>query len=344
MNLVRFTLLGCLAAASTASAADTSPVASMTLDGVNALIGTLNEDQRAKTLHPLGGEAQTNWTYLPGDRVGLSLAEATEDQRRLILEIVDHAVSDTGWERVEDIRALEIYLRDVAKSMPAMRDPNGYFLAVFGEPSKEGTWGLRFEGHHLSLHWVFKNGQVASAVPQFLGSNPATIPDGPKAGSRILGRQEKFARDLLASLTDAQAATGIQDEEAPGDILTRFTSRAERLPDEGLAFAELDEAQQRLVLNVLHDALAVQTPEVARAQWDKLEAAGKDGIRFLWIGGRAEGEPHYFRIQGPTFVYEYNNVQNGAKHVHTVWRDFDGDFGRDLLAEHMRAEHTAAAD
>lgn len=343
MNCVRFTLLGCLVAA-VGVADDTSPVASMTLDGVNAFIETLNDDQRVQTLHSLGGEAQTDWTYLPGERVGLPLRDATEDQRRLMLEIVDHAVSDTGWERIEDIRALEIYLRDVAKSIPAMRDPNGYFLAVFGEPSKEGTWGLRFEGHHLSLHWVFRNGEVAAAVPQFLGSNPATIPDGPKAGSRILGRQENFARELLASLTDDQAAAGIQDDKAPRDILTQFHSQAERLPDEGVAFADLDDAQQRLLMNVLHDALAVQTPEVARTQWDNVEAGGKDGIRFLWIGGRADGEPHYFRIQGPTFVYEYNNVQNGAKHVHTVWRDFDGDFGRDLLAEHMRAEHTTAAD
>jgi hypothetical protein len=153
-----------------------------------------------------------------------------------------------------------------------------------------------------------------------------------------------FARELIASLSPEQAALAVSAERAPGDIVTRDAARAERLPDEGVPLANLNADQQRLVLNILHDALAVQSPAVARLQWDKLEAAGTDNIRFRWIGSTEAGEPHYFRIQGPTFLYEYNNVQNRATHVHTVWRDFNGDFGRDLLAEHMQAAHSLPAD
>jgi hypothetical protein len=173
-----------------AGAQDTRPVAEELRVKSLAFLSTLDDVQRARAQHAYGGDAQEKWTYLPGDRVGLPLRDAAPEQRDAMLEIVRTALSATGWERVEDIRALEIYLRDVAKSAPAMRDPHGYFFAVFGQPDATGTWGLRYEGHHISLHWQIEDGAIAAAVPQFLGSNPWEIPDGPKAGTRILGRQE----------------------------------------------------------------------------------------------------------------------------------------------------------
>ena len=71
-------------------------------------------------------------------------------------------------------------------------------------------------------------------------------------------------------------------------------------------------------------------------------AAGRDAIYFAWAGSLAPGEPGYYRVQGPTFLIEWDDTMPEADHVHTILREFDGDFGRDLLAEHYEREHGVA--
>jgi hypothetical protein len=84
-------------------------------------------------------------------------------------------------------------------------------------------------------------------------------------------------------------------------------------------------------------------PDIAAARMGKLRSAGFNNIYFAWAGGFEHGLPHYYRIQGPTFLIEYDNIQNNANHIHSVWRDFSGDFGADLLAEHYQGAHRSEA-
>jgi hypothetical protein len=72
---------------------------------------------------------------------------------------------------------------------------------------------------------------------------------------------------------------------------------------------------------------------------NNIRAEEFNAIRFGWAGSTKAGKPHYYRIQGKSFLVEFDNVQNGANHIHTVWRDFNGDFGRDLIKEHYEHSH-----
>jgi hypothetical protein len=325
-----------------AHAAEPSLLVTKLILMTNRFVKSLDDEQRAIAVFPFNSDKREIWTFLPGDRLGLNLEKATPEQHELILNIVKTATSAAGWERTEHVRQLEVYLRDVLRSAPETRNPNWYYLTVYGNPSTTGAWGLRYEGHHISLHWTFQDGQVIAAVPQFFGANPYEVTEGDMKGFRLLATQEDLARKLLNSLTNDQARMAFGNGNVPSDILTKWEARVAPLPDDGILYSQLNTEQRQWMLGVLQDALGAQRKEVAKLQWDKLEAAGLENIRFLWIGGKEKGEKHYFRIQGPTFVYEYDNTQNRATHVHSVWRDFEGDFGRDLLREHLRAYHSGS--
>ena len=79
--------------------------------------------------------------------------------------------------------------------------------------------------------------------------------------------------------------------------------------------------------------------DIARARLDRVHSAALRSIFFAWAGGLERGQAHYYRIQGPSFLIEYDNIQNNANHIHSVWRDFNGDFGLDLLAVHYQKDH-----
>jgi len=206
----------------------------------------------------------------------------------------------------------------------------------FGEPGDGNTWGWRYEGHHISHSWTVINGTLSSTTPQFFGTNPAYVREGSEAGERVLNAEDYLARTLLGSLSDEQVADAIIADEAPDDILTTSDREAAMQEDVGVAYSALNGDQQATLWALIEEYAAVQPAPVAAERLSKVRAAGLDGIKFAWMGSVMEGEPHYYRVQGPTFLIEYDNVQNTANHVHSVWRDFDGDFGRDLLAEHYQ--------
>jgi len=85
--------------------------------------------------------------------------------------------------------------------------------------------------------------------------------------------------------------------------------------------------------------LSAMPDSIAVARFNRIQSEERDMIRFGWAGSTKKGEPHYYRIQGKTFLVEFDNTQNNANHIHLVWRDFEGDFGRDLLLEHYFHSH-----
>ncbi|MGE5413329.1 MAG: DUF3500 domain-containing protein [Syntrophomonadaceae bacterium] len=223
-------------------------------------------------------------------------------------------------------------LRDLETFGPT-RDPELYYLAIFGDPSDARAWGWRFEGHHVSLNFSSASGRIVAATPAFLGANPARVPKGPRAGWRVLAAEEDLARQLLGSLDEGQRKTAIFDVAAPSDIILSPGRKA--VPDPaGLSYAEMSAEERATLMRLVDEYLGNMRADVARAQREKIEKAGLDAIRFGWAGGTRVGEGHYYRIQGPTFVIEYDNTQNGANHVHSVWRDLQDDFGGDLLRRH----------
>ena len=256
-------------------------------------------------------------------------------QRSAAMALLRAGLSEKGYTKAETIRGLEVVLAEIEQD-PVRRDPDLYYVSIFGEPVADGTWGWRFEGHHISLNWTFVRGRSIAPTPQFFGSNPDAVRSGPRTDARVLAAEQDLARALLESLSKEQRAQAIISATAPPDIFSGHQRKAATLEEGGIAFSDLATEQRGLLLAIIDEYAGAQPRAVAEARLARLREAGLDRVRFAWMGGLLRGEPHYYRLQGPTFLIEYDNTQNNANHVHAVWRDFDGDFGVDLLEEHYR--------
>lgn len=310
------------------------------LQAVNAFLATLTGEQKAKVQLPFNSEERLNWFYIPKERNGLRYKLMTPEQQSAAHQLLQVSLSKSGYRKIEAIRQLELVLKEMENGS-ATRDPELYYFTVFGEPSTKGTWGWRYEGHHVSLHWTSIKGRIVASSPQFLGTNPAEVRSGPQKGVRVLAAEEDLGRSLVKSLTPEQRKIAIVSETAPADVITTNTRKAAILEDTGLPFSKLNHEQQGLFLTLLKEYANVQIEEIAKQRLEAVHQAGMENIKFAWMGGIEKGQPHYYRIQGSTFLVEYDCTQNDANHIHTVWRDFKGDFGMDLLALHY---HTADHD
>jgi hypothetical protein len=231
---------------------------------------------------------------------------------------------------------LENILRDVEKGGGPTRDPEGYRFAVFGTPAAKGTWGWRVEFHHISLHFDVVNGTAISSTPSFAGANPAEVKDGPQKGQRTLGMLEDSARALVTALDETQRKTAIFNAVALNDIVTGNALDIKPLSPEGVKVSAMTPAQRDLLMKVLDAYAGLMTEEIAADRMAKVKKAGIENIGFAWAGSIERGQKHYYRVQGPTFLIEFDNSQNDGNHVHSIWRDFNGDFGRDLLRDHLK--------
>jgi Protein of unknown function (DUF3500) len=222
---------------------------------------------------------------------------------------------------------------------PFARDPEMYYLTVFGTPGQK--WGWRVEGHHLSVNFTLAGDKEIADTPSFLGANPAEVRKGPRQGLRILAAEEDLARKLVKSFDEGQRQTAIMSVTAPKDIVTAAERKVKPLESVGLSFAKMNREQRGVLLKVIQEYVRRVRSEVADKDLEKIRKAGHDKIQFAWAGGMELGQAHYYRVQGPTFLLEYDNTQNDANHVHAVWRDFENDFGEDLLRRHYeQVPHT----
>ncbi|MEQ1805561.1 MAG: DUF3500 domain-containing protein [Burkholderiaceae bacterium] len=286
---------------------------------------------------PFSDAARSDWHYTPRSRDGLVWKAMSPAQREASTALLRSALSDSGLAKVRALMSLEIALRELENFGPT-RDPENYAFAIYGEPGAP-AWGWRIEGHHLSLHFTLSAERYVATLPQFFGANPALVPrdtaaPGPRKGFRLLGAEEDLARQWLEGLSAAQRRSALFEARPFGDIVTRNAARVSPLAPVGLEFAAMNPAQQALVLKLIGAIAEHLQPELAEARLARVRAGTLESIRVGWAGGVVRGEPHYLRIQGATFLIEFDN--SGGNHIHTVWRDFSGDWGRDVLAEHYR--------
>jgi hypothetical protein len=216
-----------------------------------------------------------------------------------------------------------------------LRDPERYFFSIFGTPSTRNTWGWRVEGHHVSLHFTVVNGTLVAGAPTFFGTNPAEVRAGPKKGTRVLGAEEDAARSLVESLDASQREKAIIQTTAPNEIVTLTKVKIDPLSPEGIPASALNGAQRAQLRKLVDVYTGLMADDIAADRLSRIEKAGWDKVAFAWAGALERGQKHYYRVQGPTFLIEYDNTQNDGNHVHSVWRDFNGDFGEDLLREHI---------
>ena len=312
-------------------------VAAKMRDSVERFVAALPEKSRAQAMRPFEDRDRLDWHYVPRSRNGIALKELDPAGREAVHGLLRSALSASGYRKVVNIVELELVLREI-ETFGWMRDAERYHLTVYGAPDRARRWGWRFEGHHLSLNFTLAGDKMAVDTPSFFGANPATVAGGPKQGLRALGEEHDAGWALLESLGEAQRREAVFEARTYGDIVTRNRDQVEPLDAAGISAARLDERQRALLWKLVETYARSFEPGLAEARLARAKQGGIEAIRFGWAGSIARGKPHYYRVQGPLFLIEYDASQNDGNHIHTVWRDFTGDFGRDLLREHYAAE------
>jgi len=311
---------------------------------VRSWLDGLEERQRSAATLPFETQERFVWAYTPGTREGLAIRDMDRAQRGLANQILAAALSSRTAAEVGAIMALESVLGELERTEGRggwlRRDPELYWFAVFGEPGDRAPWSWRLGGHHVAVHVTIAGNEVIGTAPSFLGANPAVTPSGPRAGQRTLPGEEALARALLSRLTEAERRAAWVDDVAPADIVTGTGRLADvRTLPVGVRQANLGPAARAALEALLLHYVSRVRPEVAEQRWRDIAADGLGDVTFAWEGSDTPGRGHYYAIRGPRFAIEYDNTQNGANHIHSVWRDLGNDWGEDLLAAHMATAH-----
>ena len=312
-------------------------------DGVAGAAATflalLDADGRGRAAYDLGHEEQFNWNFTPVSRNGLPLRDMTLEQRSAAHALLQATTSSQGYHKANAIIELERVL-GIIEGRPERRDPEGYFVTVFGDPSGGGPWAWRFEGHHLSLNFSSPSGELTVTGPAFMGANPARVMSGPKTGWRPLGREEDLARSLVNGMSAEQRARAIIADEAPRDIVTGNDREARVDGFEGIPASALSGEQREVLFGVIGEYVGNLESGAAHAWMDRIRNdISPDDLYFAWAGPTEPGAGHYYRVHAAPFLIEYDNTQGNANHVHSVWRDLENDFGGDALARHYEEGH-----
>jgi hypothetical protein len=303
-----------------------------------AFLGALPPEARRRAAFAFGDKERFNWHYVPRAREGVPFKAMPAAARAAAHELMKASLSAAGYGKAVNIVRLEEVLRRL-ETFGLSRDPENYAFTVFGNPGASAPWGWRVEGHHLSLNFTLVPGQPVAVTPAFLGANPAEVPSGPQQGLRALAAEQDLGRALAQSLSEAQRPRAIIAARSLGDIVTG-PGRADSLAaPAGLGLADMTGDQRALAARLIEEYARNMRVELAEAELRRMREAGLERIHFAWAGGLEPGRAHYYRLHGPTLLIEYDNTQNDANHIHSVWHDPKRDFGRDLLRAHYERGH-----
>ncbi|MDQ2658761.1 MAG: DUF3500 domain-containing protein [Bacteroidota bacterium] len=307
----------------------------------NDFLALLDETQSEKAKYDFEDDERFDWHYVPRERNGIAFKDMNENQRQAALALLRACLSEQGYQKANSIIALENILREIEKRTAddTYRDPLNYSITVFGNPHESALWGWRLEGHHISLNFSSADGEIVSSTPTFWGSNPAIVRSGRNTGRQILKQESDLGFTLVNSLNANQMKIAVVSQKAPSDIITRNQRTAELQAEKGLEYTQMNDQQKKLFRQLLNIYVKNYQFGFANRLMDKIEKAGIDNLSFAWAGSLQPGAGHYYRIQGPMLLIEYDNTQDNANHVHTVVRDLTNDFAEDILREHYQKEH-----
>jgi hypothetical protein len=324
------------------------PAASLITECANRFLAALDENQRGRVTFPFDTDERMNWHFIPdntklaidtlGVRKGLTLRDMSPYQRHLASALLAAGLSQSGYIKAVTIMSLEEVLRVMEGDAGEHRNPEKYYFSIFGTPADTGAWGYRVEGHHVSQNYTVVNGKVLGG-PSFFGANPAEVRQGPRKGLRVLAAEDDLGFDLIRTLDEPEQKIAIVDANAYPEILTAASRKAAlKGQPSGLSAAKMSSNQFDALIALVEEYAHNVPDELARHRMEQLNQAGKN-IFFAWAGGTKPGDPHYYRVQTPAFLIEMDDTQDNANHIHSVWRDFEGDFGQDLLKQHYSASH-----
>ena len=311
----------------------------------NVFLNSLSDDLKSKAYYTLDDPERFNIQFVPIARKGASFHDFNDEQKKLALDLLRASLSNEGFRKSTEIIELEkvlIVVENNRNKMPdgsPMRDPLKYYIWVFGDPSQDNFWGWRFEGHHLSLSFTSNDNQLVSSTPSFFGSNPGVVKIDIQRGKEVLKKETELGLHLVNSFSKDQLSKAIFSETAPREIITGTKVKVEGIDQKGISYSALSESQQNNFMNLLNVYIDNYQFGFANTLRAKIEKAGIENLSFAWAGGLERGIGHYYRIQGPMLLIEYDNIQNNANHVHSVVRDLTNDFAEDILKTHYANEH-----
>jgi hypothetical protein len=316
------------------------------------LFNSFNQFQKISAALQFSDSARTEWSNLPiglRPRVGASIGNMSIDQRKLLHRILSVSLSSQGYLKATSIMHLddllnryydtlmykkEISERDYGFMRGLKWSHKNFFFAFFGSPTDK-VWGYKLEGHHLSINFTFANDQLC-VTPFFVGTDPAEFPESEYAGWRVLGQEEDLGIKLVQMLSEKQQKIATMSTEVPGDIITAAESGKRLVDNWGLPGAQMNLQQKAVLQHIIREFVFNLEYDKAQAEYDKILKAGIDKIYFGWIGEYDESKRHYYVINGPTFLIEFDNSGFGGKanHIHAIWREKGNEYAEDVLKKH----------
>lgn len=333
-----FLLFGCSLFMAIASSQELNTLAT-------EFLNTLDPELKSKTIFTIDSEERLNFHFVPIKRKGPTFHDFNEKQKNAAMALLRASLSNEGLRKTKEIMALEDVLLEIEGGKFKMpdgspgRDALNYHFCVFNDPATQQFWGWRFEGHHISFNFVASSGTIVASTPSFLGSNPAIVREGAEKGKEVLKLETQLGFALVNSLSKEQLDKALFSEKAPREIFSTNKQVVTNLDPPGIAYADLNKNQKKALEELLMVYLDNYESGFSQSLLDKINTAGMNQLSFAWAGSLVPGKGHYYRLQNPVILIEYDNTQNNANHVHTAVRDLTNDFGRDLLKEHYKESH-----
>jgi hypothetical protein len=307
----------------------------------NKFLATLSDSLKAKAQYPYDDEERFNWHFVPRERNGISFHDMNPQQRSAAMALLKVSLSEQGYQKASGILALEAILREVEGrgADDTYRDPLNYYFTVFGTPATDPVWGWRIEGHHLAINFSSVNGLIESSTPSFMGANPGIVPKGTERGKQVLKQETNLGFLLINSLSSKQLKVAQFSATALPEIVTGNDRHAKNPEPRGIGYTDLSDDQKKIFMQLLDVYIKNYEFGFSSRLMEKIKKAGIENLSFAWAGDIQPGFGHYYCIQGPMLLIEYDNTQSRANHVHTVVRDLTNDFAEDILREHYEKEH-----
>jgi hypothetical protein len=308
-------------------------------------LSSLSPELRSRAQFTMDDAERFSWHFVPMERKGPTFRDFNEAQTAAAKDLLKASLSEMGYQKATAITQLENILKVIENRAAEdhHRDPLNYHFSFFGTPSTDKAWGWRFEGHHISINFALIGNRMVSSTPSFFGTNPGIVLSGPEKDKQVLKQEAELGFALLNALTNEQRKTAVFSVTAPAEIITVTNREVENLKPDGISFSALTEDQKKIFTKLLNIYVSNYQFDFSETLMKKITQTGMDKLSFGWAGSLVPGAGHYYRIQGPTLLIEYDNTQNNANHAHTVVRDLTNDFAKDILKEHYQQEHKSAA-
>ena len=322
-------------------------------------LSTLSADQMKQANLPFQDSLRLKWTNLPVGlvpRPGISYGSLSDQSRISYHRLLSAMLSSQGYLKITSIMQLDDILnvlyqeafdrkeinQKMLDGMKGLKWAHGnYYIAIWGKPHDKEPWGLSFGGHHLALN-LTQQGDRTTMSPFFIGTDPSEVKTSKYAGWRVLSKEEDYGFLLINTLTEKQKSKAVLEREVPGDIITNPNASQRITSYYGIAAKEFDDVQKDILKLIIEEYTHNFDHATAHRLSEQIDKTGLDKIYFAWIGALENNKPHYYIINAPDFLIEYDNVgfQHDGNHIHAILREKGNDFGEDILKNHyLTSDH-----